>query len=89
MSEYIISDMSLSAISTPNLQMIKYDGYMEMFCSESYLCDRYPEIVRCRDCKWYGHDEERYAGLGCIRVGYGSPTGKMPDGFCAWGERYA
>ena len=46
------------------------------------------EIVRCCDCKWCGYDD-RYAGLGCTRFGFGSHDGRIGfgEGFCAWAEQ--
>lgn len=48
------------------------------------------EIVRCRDCKYYGcHD----GSMWCSRTYEQVPGGTCdyqtvePDGFCAWGER--
>lgn len=43
-----------------------------------------PEVVRCRDCDMYDHEEEK-----CFRdpdhTGRGWSSSK--DGFCSWGKR--
>ena len=45
------------------------------------------EIVRCRDCEYYGISSE-YAGWGCTRFKFGSWNKEsLSNGFCAWGER--
>lgn len=40
------------------------------------------QIVRCRDCKWYLHDEHYGDGCRwfCCEI-------YKADGFCAWGEQ--
>ena len=41
-----------------------------------------PEVVRCRECRYYTDDEMEYfhyCGEWCEQV--------EPDGYCAWGER--
>ena len=80
MSEYIITDGQLETLGG-------IDGGVDFAIALGRVCRELPEVVNCRDCKWYGFDDERYSGHGCIRGGFGSPTGEMPDGFCAWGVR--
>lgn len=41
-----------------------------------------PEIVRCRDCKFYKRGDD---GWWCLRSI--STKSNHPDGYCAWGER--
>ena len=46
------------------------------------------EIVRCWDCVHCGYDDSKYAGIGCMKFGFGSSrSNEVFDGFCAWGIR--
>lgn len=50
-----------------------------------YLTDE--EVIRCRDCKWFGpdrSDHEYRSPWWCDRW---SNDRVNPDGFCAWAER--
>jgi hypothetical protein len=38
-----------------------------------------PEVVRCRDCRWYAH-----LRMMCRKRDF---TVLEPDGYCKWGER--
>lgn len=44
------------------------------------------EIVRCRDCKYCREDDSVYV---CDQLDFTIDynNGKLPDGFCYWGER--
>lgn len=45
------------------------------------------DIVRCKECKWYGRRNKArfYRGADCLRIGgIGTTT---PDSFCSYGER--
>lgn len=45
------------------------------------------DIVRCKECKWYGRRNKArfYRGTDCLRIGgIGTTT---PDSFCSYGER--
>lgn len=48
------------------------------------------EVVRCKDCKWYGIDREK--GGFCMRTSspsmWRNETGELkPTDFCSYGER--
>lgn len=43
-------------------------------------------IVRCRDCRFYTHDE---LGDYCTQFDFGFVMKEFPHGFCSWGERNA
>lgn len=49
----------------------------------------YVQVVRCKDCKFFGFfedDNETAANEYCC---YWGSLGVEPDGFCAWGEKRA
>lgn len=79
--------------------IIKWNGigveFTKAGANSIYLCkkirnDRLMEtIVRCRDCKYYDHedlfDDEMWW---CIRGASDENVFEVePDGFCKWGER--
>lgn len=47
------------------------------------------ELVRCRDCAFFGESDDMSFSPWCWRdpdhAGHGWPTGE--DGYCAWAER--
>lgn len=75
MSEYIVGNNGAERI-------------MDMGGFELRFQER-EEIVRCRDCRYYGS----YDGSWCCRTYEPVPSGTCdyqtvePDGFCKWGER--
>lgn len=46
--------------------------------------EEYPELVRCRDCKYYSeiNNEERWCGAFDFVT-----SDDISNGFCAWGKR--
>lgn len=58
-------------------------------CHNPLSQSEYVKVVRCRDCEYCGTDETRYAGLGCMKFGFGlcHKDISFGDGYCAWGER--
>jgi len=42
-----------------------------------------PQVVRCKDCKWWHYWNGECYGNG--NMGYG--VGRKADDFCSWGER--
>ena len=49
------------------------------------LCHPQEPIVRCKDCKWHGEDEQ--TGIVYYCKWWGRCVETEPNGFCAWGER--
>ena len=64
---------------------LSYDPVYDCIESQDIVKEK---IVRCRDCKYCGMDETKYAGLGCVKFGFGSYHKDVPfgDGYCAWGD---
>lgn len=76
MSEFIISSEQLERF----IEGIEHDTGRKI---NKVVCDgtELPEIVRCRDCKYY----EDYTGC-CTRRDCVAPMAVTAGGFCAWGE---
>ena len=79
-----------AAIDAIRASTSKYTGFMEM---EMYTDDDAveaiegvpsvePEIVRCKDCKWWDNEDDAER---CTHK-YCSMWAK-PDGYCSYGER--
>lgn len=45
------------------------------------------EVVRCRDCKWFGLDQGDHDFHERYKCSFWHTDLAWPDGFCAWGER--
>ena len=54
---------------------------LELFGNAEQLPSAQPEIIRCKDCKHYLHDEE-YGFDWCNRMS--GVFRAKPDGFCSW-----
>lgn len=83
MSEYIITDKQFKTATEAYLEHELSLPITEVFISG----DKLPEIVRCRDCRYYDQNDEpsevypdRY--LCDLMANF-----LHPDGFCAWGEK--
>ena len=77
MNEYIITENQLKTAMEACLKREIPLPITNVFISG----DKLPEIVRCRDCKWFKHNSFPRCDLRMQAVEV------EPDGFCAWGER--
>ena len=77
MSEYIITDKQFKTATEAYLEHELSRPITDVFISG----DKLPQIVRCRDCKFY-LEEHKW----CYHF-EDSEFCPEPDGFCAWGER--
>ena len=77
-------------LAEPAYQHEGEDWYTGMNCAESELYDLPPaqhEIIRCKDCKWYGRVDKRrfYRGMDCLQKHIDTI---VPDrDFCSKAER--
>lgn len=83
MSEFIITGEQL------NTAVIAIQGQLDRPINEVFIDgDKLPELVRCRDCKFYILDEFGEAECHQFKDYYDQPVHwPEPDGFCAWGAR--
>lgn len=66
-------------------------GLDAAICEIENLPSAQPELIRCKDCKWYeiyqlkkdGTDDRRYKPSYCVNLAFHA----SPDWFCADGER--
>ena len=83
MSEYIINSEQLQTVIEAYLEHELSRPITEVFVSG----DKLPEIVRCRDCRYYEPDVEPsevdVSWHWCDRTLHYLE----PDGFCKWGRR--
>ena len=60
---------------------------LELFGNSEQLPSAQPEIIRCKDCKWYGRADKRrfYRGMDCLQKRIDTI---VPDrDFCSRAER--
>lgn len=100
MSEYIITKEQIEELNRANggMQIVTswlscytiwdtFDEISNVYPVEKskHIAVTLPEIVRCRDCRYYDeiiHACERFDSIKQDNVSY-----VFDDGFCAWGER--
>ena len=80
MSEYIVDDELVQGIISEAYR--KGKGGAEVWTQREW---RQEPIVRCKDCKWHGEDEQ--TGIVYYCKWWGRCVETEPNGFCAWGER--
>lgn len=93
MSEYIITTKQIEELNKANCGMQIVTSWLSAYAifdtsefpplmKSEHLAISLPNVVRCRDCKFYTDDEveyRHYCNEWCGQV--------EPDGFCSWGER--
>jgi len=100
MSEYIITTEQIEELNKAHGGMQILTSWLSAYAifdtskfppqmKSEHLAITLPNVVRCRDCKYYQPKEG--AMLSCKFEYHGFTQWKLaePDGFCAWGERRA
>ena len=105
MSEYIITRKQIEELNKANYGMQIVTSWLSAyaifdtsgfppFMKSQHLAITLPNVVRCRDCKFYRFvdrsgifKDERHNDSFCSRFVDGKRMEVEPDGFCAWGER--
>ena len=78
MSDTIYRQAAIDAMASWDLQELYLPIHFKQVLEE--LPSAYPEIIRCKDCKWFGE-------IGCaIRIVDDSDKPKEED-FCSFAER--
>ena len=87
MSEYIIDTEKINELNRGNVTSwlspyaISDTSVFPPRIKETHFAVTLPEIVRCRDCKFYLPDMYKHFTCEYLQLWV------MPDDFCAWAER--
>ena len=57
------------------------ESYIKIGNGDYKWSDNHGELVRCKDCKWRGHEYDSTKWIPCLEIRTGA------DWFCANGER--
>ena len=87
MGKLIDADAAIESLTEYGNGRVVYIGVEEAVRRIEQLPSAQPDIIRCKDCKWYGRADKRrfYRGMDCLQKRIGTI---VPDrDFCSRAER--